>query len=196
MMALAAVPAFELANLASEEATYDIHFVSEHGVPVSTSAGMNVETEAFARRPSTRSSSAAARSCNRRRPASSGSFSVQPLGPARRRHLQGPSSFGEAGLLDGDGSRRTDACTGATDPIPEVLGRHGPHLHQRRPDLDVGGDECRYRLGAALIEADLGPEVTKGIGRCSCSTIAGRWPVAVLDPARPRRQIGRRIQAA
>ncbi len=31
MMALAAVPAFEVANLAAVEATYDIYFISEHG---------------------------------------------------------------------------------------------------------------------------------------------------------------------
>ena len=47
LMGLAAVPAFEVANLIGDETVYELHFVSEHGGPVGASAGMNLETEAF-----------------------------------------------------------------------------------------------------------------------------------------------------
>ena len=47
LMGLAAAPAFEVANLIGDENIYDFHFVSEHGGPIRSSAGMNVETEAF-----------------------------------------------------------------------------------------------------------------------------------------------------
>lgn len=47
MMGLAAVSAFEVANLMGDDAIYDIHFVSEHGGPVRTSAGLSVETDIF-----------------------------------------------------------------------------------------------------------------------------------------------------
>src|ERR1700689_227947 len=46
VMGLAAVPAFEVANLIGDESVYDLHFASEHGGPVGASAGMNLETEA------------------------------------------------------------------------------------------------------------------------------------------------------
>jgi hypothetical protein len=35
LMGLAAAPAFEVANLIGDESVYDLHFVSEHGGPVS-----------------------------------------------------------------------------------------------------------------------------------------------------------------
>src|SRR2546430_10698598 len=47
LMSLAALTAFEIANLPPAGQRYDIHLLSEHGGPVRSSSGMMLETEAF-----------------------------------------------------------------------------------------------------------------------------------------------------
>jgi len=47
IMSLAAVSAFEFANLELGEKAYDIHYLSETGGPIANSLGMIIETEAF-----------------------------------------------------------------------------------------------------------------------------------------------------
>src|SRR6202790_2148492 len=47
MMILAAMTAFEVANIASGESVYNIRVLSEHGGPVRSSLGWPLETEAF-----------------------------------------------------------------------------------------------------------------------------------------------------
>ena len=47
IMSLAAVSAFEFANLELDEKAYDIHFLSETGGPIANSLGMIVDTEAL-----------------------------------------------------------------------------------------------------------------------------------------------------
>src|SRR5579859_6176223 len=50
-MSLAAASAFEFANLTLKRANYEVHCISEHGGPVSSSFGMTVQTEPFDRQP-------------------------------------------------------------------------------------------------------------------------------------------------
>jgi transcriptional regulator GlxA family with amidase domain len=47
IMSLAAVSAFEFANIELEEKVYDIRYLSENGGPITNSLGMVMETEAF-----------------------------------------------------------------------------------------------------------------------------------------------------
>ncbi|ENN86521.1 putative AraC family transcriptional regulator [Rhizobium freirei PRF 81] len=47
IMSLAAVSAFEFANLELDEKAYDIHFLSETGGPIANSLGMIIDTEAL-----------------------------------------------------------------------------------------------------------------------------------------------------
>src|ERR1700761_6978332 len=51
VMALAVVAAFEVANNMAAERPYDLHFVSETGGKVRTSAGMLLDTELFTDKP-------------------------------------------------------------------------------------------------------------------------------------------------
>jgi hypothetical protein len=47
LMGLAAAPAFEVANIALGQAVYALHFLSESGGAVLTSAGAKIQTEPF-----------------------------------------------------------------------------------------------------------------------------------------------------
>ena len=47
VMGFAAITAFEIANLMAGEPFYEVTLLSEHGGPVRSSAGFNVETEPF-----------------------------------------------------------------------------------------------------------------------------------------------------
>src|SRR5579859_3960100 len=51
LMALAIVAGFEVANSMADEPRYDLHFVSENGGAIKTSAGMALQTEAFTQKP-------------------------------------------------------------------------------------------------------------------------------------------------
>src|SRR6187399_2478818 len=51
LMALAIVAGFEVANTMDGAPYYDLHFVSEEGGPVKTSAGMMLQTEVITDKP-------------------------------------------------------------------------------------------------------------------------------------------------
>ena len=51
LMALAVTAGFEVANSMVDPQPYDLHFVSETGGPVRTSAGMMLQTEVFTEKP-------------------------------------------------------------------------------------------------------------------------------------------------
>ena len=50
VMGFTAITAFEVANLIAGDPFYEVTLLSEHGGPVRSSAGFNVETEAFGAR--------------------------------------------------------------------------------------------------------------------------------------------------
>lgn len=167
MMALAAVPAFEVANLASDEATYDIHFISEHGGSVSTSAGMNVETEAFGETPF---DTLVIGGGTFVQPSTPGLVALVQRAAARARRVAaictGAFVLGEAGLLDGrrvtthwmharELKSQFPQCTADTDRI----------FINDGPIWTSAGMSAGIDLALALIEADLGHEVTKEIAK-------------------------------
>src|SRR6201996_3041630 len=51
LMALAIVAGFEVANSMVDPEPYDLHYVSEKGGPIKTSAGLTLETEMFSDKP-------------------------------------------------------------------------------------------------------------------------------------------------
>src|ERR1700753_939172 len=51
LMALAIVAVFEVANSMVDPQPYDLHYVSEHGGLIKTSAGLMLETEIFTEKP-------------------------------------------------------------------------------------------------------------------------------------------------
>ena len=51
LMALAVTAGFEVANSMVDQPPYDLHFVSETGGPVKTSAGLMLQTEVFTDKP-------------------------------------------------------------------------------------------------------------------------------------------------
>ncbi|MGU3466255.1 GlxA family transcriptional regulator [Methylobacterium sp. C33D] len=167
MMALAAVPAFEVANLAADEATYDIHFISEHGGPVGTSAGLNVETETFGETPF---DTLVIGGGTFVQPSTLGLVALVQRAAARARRVAaictGAFVLGEAGLLDGRRvtthwmhARELQAqfpqCTADTDRI----------FINDGPIWTSAGMSAGIDLALALIEADLGHAVTKEIAK-------------------------------
>ena len=167
MMALAAVPAFEVANLAADEATYDIHFISEHGGPVSTSAGMNVETKAFGETPF---DTLVIGGGTFVRPSTAGLIALVQGAAAQARRVAaictGAFVLGEAGLLDGrrvtthwmharELQTQFPKCSAGTDRI----------FINDGPIWTSAGMSAGIDLALALIEADLGHAVTKEIAR-------------------------------
>ncbi|MGX7707416.1 GlxA family transcriptional regulator [Methylobacterium sp. Gmos1] len=167
VMALAAVSAFEVADLMADGATYDIHFVSERGGPVRTSAGMTMETEIFGEM------------AFDTLVVGGGSF-VHPTTPdlvalVRRAAIEarrvaaictGAFILGEAGLLDGrrvtthwmharELQSRFPACSVEPDRIYVTDG----------PIWTSAGMSAGLDLALALIEADLGQEVAKAVAR-------------------------------
>ena len=167
MMALAAVPAFEVANLAADEATYDIHFISEHGGSVSTSAGMNVETEAFGETPF---DTLVIGGGTFVRPSTPGLVALVQRAAARARRVAaictGAFVLGEAGLLDG--RRVTTHWTHARElqsQFPECSADTDRIFINDGPIWTSAGMSAGIDLALALIEADLGHEVTKEIAK-------------------------------
>ncbi len=167
MMALAAVPPFEVTNLAADEATYDIHFISEHGGPVSTSAGMNVETEAFGEMPF---DTLVIGGGTFVQPSTPGLVAMVQRAAATARRVAaictGAFVLGEAGLLDGrrvtthwmharELQSQFPKCSADTDRI----------FINDGPIWTSAGMSAGIDLALALIEADLGHAVTKEIAK-------------------------------
>lgn len=167
IMALAAVPAFEVANLMADEAAYEIHVVSEHGGPVRTSAGMILETEALGEiafdtlvigggtfvRPSTPGLVAL----------------VRGAATATRRLAAictGAFVLGEAGLLDG--RRVTTHWMHARElqnQFPKCFADADRIYINDGPIWTSAGMTAGIDLALALIEADLGQEVTQAVAK-------------------------------
>ncbi|MCJ2054250.1 GlxA family transcriptional regulator [Methylobacterium sp. J-070] len=167
MMALAAVPAFEVANLAAEEATYDIHFISEHGGPVSTSAGMNVETQAFG---DTSFDTLVIGGGTFVQPSTPGLIALVHRAAAQARRVAaictGAFVLGEAGLLDG---RRVTThwmhARALQNQFPKCSTDADRIFINDGPIWTSAGMSAGIDLALALIEADLGHEVAKEIAK-------------------------------
>ena len=102
LMALAVVTGFEVANSMVDPQPYDLHFVSETGGQVKTSAGMMLETEVFTDKPF---DTLVVGGATRPAPSTPGLIAFMRDAPKRHRRIAavctGAFVLAEAGLLDG-----------------------------------------------------------------------------------------------
>ncbi len=168
LMALAVVSAFEVANeLAGGEPPYALHFVSETGGKVRTSAGMSLDSEPFTDMPFDTL-------------VVGGGSLVEPSTPgligfvrnAVNRHRRvaaictGAFVLAEAGLLDG--RRATTHWAHARElqkTYAKVTMEPDRIFVQDGPVWTSAGMTAGLDLALALIEADLGAEAAKGVAR-------------------------------
>jgi transcriptional regulator GlxA family with amidase domain len=166
-MGLAAVPAFEVANLIGDETVYELHFVSERGGPISASVGMNLETEAFGEM----------------------AFDTLIIGGGNFFRASAPGLIARLQQASKEARRVAAICTGAF-----VLGEaglldgrrvtthwmHARELQEQFPKCTVdmdrifindgriwtsAGMSAGIDLALALIEADLGREAAQAVAR-------------------------------
>ncbi|QPF90203.1 GlxA family transcriptional regulator [Bradyrhizobium commune] len=167
VMALAVVTAFEVANILADEPLYDLHFVSERGGKVKTSAGMMLDSEPFTDKPFDTL-------------VIGGATTLVPLSPeliaftkdAPKRHRRiaavctGAFVLAEAGLLNG--RRATTHWMHARDmqrQFPDVKMDEDRIFINDGPIWTSAGMTAGIDLGLALIENDLGPELAKSVAR-------------------------------
>ena len=167
MMALAAVSVFELANLGRDEPAYALHFTSETGGAVRSSAGATIETRSLeaARHDTTMVF---------------GALPIAPSTPGLIAYLRGASAasrriaavctgafaLAEAGLLDGRRATTHWAFTGE-------LRRLHPAVRVDQDRIFVGdgpvwtsaGMSAGIDLALALVEDDLGPQASRIIAK-------------------------------
>src|ERR1700735_4989296 len=102
LMALAVTAGFEVANSMVEPPPYDLHFVSETGGPVRTSAGIMLQTEAVTDKPF---DTLVVGGATVPAPSSPGLIAFVRDAPKRHRRIAavctGAFVLAEAGLLDG-----------------------------------------------------------------------------------------------
>jgi transcriptional regulator GlxA family with amidase domain len=140
VMALAIVAGFEVANSMVDPEPYDLHYVSEKGGPIKTSAGLMLETEMFTDKP----------------------FDTLVVGAV----CTGAFVLAEAGLLDG--RRATTHWMYARElqrDYPKVQMDEDRIFINDGPIWTSAGMTAGVDLGLALIENDLGPELTKAVAR-------------------------------
>lgn len=167
VMALAVVTAFEVANMLADEPFYDLHFVSEHGGKVKTSAGLMLDSEPFTDKPF---DTLVIGGGDISVPSTPGLVAFTRDAPKRHRRIAavctGAFVLAEAGLLNG--RRATTHWMHARD------------LQKRFPDVKMEEDRIFINdgaiwtsagmtagvdLGLALIENDLGAEIAKSVAR-------------------------------
>lgn len=167
VMGFAAITVFEVANLAAGEEIYKVHLLSEHGGPVRSSAGFNVETEAFGLRAFDTVIIGAGTDLHATTPGLV-KFIQQAMTSARRvaAPCTGAFSLAEAGVLDG--RRATTHWAFARE------------LRARYPKIDIDEDRifiidgqvwtsagmtAGVDLALAMVEKDLGAEVARSAAR-------------------------------
>ena len=167
VMALAVVTAFEVANMLADEPPYELHFVSERGGKVKTSAGMLLDSEPFTDKPFDTLVIGGATTLV---PLSPGLIAFTKEAPKRHRRIAavctGAFVLAEAGLLNG--RRATTHWMHARDmqrQFPRVKMDEDRIFIKDGPIWTSAGMTAGIDLGLALIENDLGPELAKSVAR-------------------------------
>lgn len=167
VMALAVVAAFEVANMMAGEPPYGLHFVSETGGRIKTSAGMTLESEPFTEMPF---DTLVVGGANTIEPPPPGVIAFMREAPKRYRRIAavctGAFVLAEAGLLDG--RHATTHWLYARElqkQFPKVKMDEDKIFINDGPIWTSAGMSAGIDLGLALIENDLGPEVAKSVAR-------------------------------
>jgi transcriptional regulator GlxA family with amidase domain len=167
VMGFAAITVFEVANLVAGEAVYSMHLLSENGGPVRASAGFAVETEAFGKRAFDTVIIGAGTSLE---PATPGllNFVRRSMQTSRRVAAPCVGAFvlAEAGVLDG--RRATTHWAFARE-----LQNRFPLLKVEEDRIFIidgsvwtsAGMTAGIDLALAMVEKDLGPEITRTVAR-------------------------------
>ncbi|MCB8878847.1 GlxA family transcriptional regulator [Acidisoma cellulosilytica] len=167
VMALAVVTAFEVANMVADDPPYDLHFVSETGGMVRTSAGMMLESEAFTAMPF---DTLVVGGATIPAPSTPGLIAYMRDAPKRHRRIAavctGAFVLAEAGLLDG--RQATTHWLHARElqrQFPKVKIDQDRIFMNDGPIWTSAGMTAGLDLGLALIENDLGPDLAKSVAR-------------------------------
>jgi transcriptional regulator GlxA family with amidase domain len=169
LMSLAALTAFEIANLPPAGPLYDIHLLSEQGGPVRSSSGMMLETEAF--EDPTFDTVIVGSTTEMEMPPSEASMIafVREAAKASRRTASicsGAFVLAEAGLLNG--RRATMHWAHAASfraRFPDVRAEEDRIFINDGPIWTSAGMTAGIDLVLALIDNDLGPDVAKMVAR-------------------------------
>ncbi|WP_420967671.1 GlxA family transcriptional regulator [Bradyrhizobium sp. B120] len=167
VMGFTAITAFEVANLIAGAPFYEVTLLSENGGPVRSSAGFNVETEAFGERSFDTLFIGAGHELH---PASPKLIDYMRRAMTTSQRIAAPCigafSLAEAGLLDG---RRVSTHW---QFAPELQARFpGLKVEQDRiyivdgPIWTSAGMTATIDLALAMIEHDLGVEVARSVAR-------------------------------
>jgi transcriptional regulator GlxA family with amidase domain len=169
LMSLAALTAFELANLPPVGQRYDIHLLSEHGGPVRSSGGMTLETKAFGD-PAFDTVIVGSITAFEMAPSDANLIAfVREAAKASRRTASicsGAFVLAEAGLLDG--RRATMHWAHAADfraRFPDVRTEEDRIFINDGPIWTSAGMTAGIDLILALIDNDLGPEAAKLVAK-------------------------------
>jgi transcriptional regulator GlxA family with amidase domain len=167
VMALAVVTAFEVANSLVDEPPYELHFVSESGGPIRTSAGMMLDTEVFTDMPF---DTLVVGGATVPEPSTPGMIAFIKDAPKRHRRIAavctGAFVLAEAGLLDG--RRVSTHWMHARDlqrQFPKVKMDEDRIFVNDGPIWTSAGMTAGLDLCLALIENDLGPDIAKSVAR-------------------------------
>jgi transcriptional regulator GlxA family with amidase domain len=166
-MGLAVASAFEIANVVRAETAYDLHFLSEKGGPIKSSAGLVLDTKAISGK-----SFDTLIVDGSNEPGSSGPAVIKYLKAAERRFRRVAASctgafvLGEAGLLDG--KRVTTHWLYA-----RILQEKYPlaRVDDDRIFINDGkiwtsaGMSAGLDLALALVEADFGAETARSVAK-------------------------------
>ena len=166
LMALAIVAGFETANDLIDPAPYELHYVSENGGPVRTSAGLTLQTETFTEKPF----DTLVVGGGVIRPSTPGVIAFMRDAPKRHRRIAavctGAFVLAEAGLLDG---RRATThwmhARALQTAYPRARVEEDRIFINDGPIWTSAGMTAGVDLGLALIETDLGAEIAKAVAR-------------------------------
>jgi transcriptional regulator GlxA family with amidase domain len=167
IMGLAAVSAFELANVSAKERLYDIRLLSEQGGPIPNSFGMSVETRALSRQ---KVDTLIVAGLLRPVPSSPGLIrQIRKASDTSRRIgsvCTGAFILGEAGLLEG--RRATTHWIHARELKKQFP---GAHVEEDRifiidgPVWTSAGMSAGVDLGLGMIEKDFGSELSRAVAQ-------------------------------